>query len=435
MTKRFNIALVSDLLPDPNFTGGQVLERIIANTGDASFEVYWLNQSRLPRPDKLPDSVTIVRRFRFKQPSRPKRRGLSKYHKTSFSNPLYLARRFLRVVLLPLGIYRKARIMFDNSMIRFVMSSSRSVVMGFRLLRQLNAKDYDLVWMVLQGEKLAVIYYILSLFLNKKFILHQWDPIGWWLQNNNFGPTLTWRLENLVYAIERRSFATIVPSHTWNKAQLKRGLHSVRVDNFCKDDEMASRRFIKLSNPKKLQVVFIGQAYAFAELSELLERLAQHAYSIGRKLVLHCFGSGRITLKIPNLEIINHAYIDRNVLIERVSVFDIALLPYPMQLKFVQASRYSFPSKSRIYLAAGLPILSLCELDSSPHLFYEPRFGPYYLNVREAGDLSAFVERALSASRQDLRERAAVADEIIKENFSEISELAKFHALLEEAIQ
>ena len=496
MTKKLNIALVTDILPDKKLAAGQVLDLIIRSADDALFEIYWLNQSHLPEVMTLPSNAVLIKTITFIRRGFGLKRifrtlahamrpsiGLGLKITTTVYDKWRKLKRIFRYLVyairpnIGLGLkirntvsekWRKLKRIFHYLVhairpniglgqknrttmygigrgakkilrilsmggavgIQVAVNSLEAAIIGIRLGRRLNSKDYDIVWLVLQGELLAITYFALTLVVNKKIILHQWDPIGWWAHNNGYGTMVANGLERLVHVLEKKAYVNLVPSYAWSDELTSRGCSSIRIDNFFKADESEKKPIIKPANTGKLNVVFIGNPYAHAELLQLIKQTRDAAIFLEKHLVLHYFGCFSLNCQIDGISIIQYPHMDRDDLIERIRTFDLALLPYPTEPKYSQASQYSFPSKSKIYLAASLPILSLCALNSSPHSFYKKHYESYYFNILETGDLKNFLGRAMSSSHEDIRERLSLADSLITKHFSKQAEFGPLHSMI-----
>ena len=97
---------------------------------------------------------------------------------------------------------------------------------------------------------------------------------------------------------------------------------------------------------------------------------------------MHYFGSGTPTGE-TNIEWVSHGYRKRMEMVAMIAKWDMALLPYPCDPKYAETAELSFPSKSRVYAAAGLPIVSYAPVQSSVEQFFSHHYAPYYINARK----------------------------------------------------
>ncbi len=422
MTKKLNIALVTDVLPDKAYTAGQVLEKIIDCTPQAQFDLYWVNQSNLPDSASLPANTVLMETISF---SASGSAGNAQHVRPAFFVPL--VRQLVGMLFAHYDHVLAVRhLRYAGSLTKKL---TKSVLVGRRLRKTIKMRNYDAVWLVLQGERLAIAYAALSFGLNQKIILQQWDPISWWLGHRQYGKKITTVIERITRMLEHRAHINLVPSFAWEKKMKDKGLRTIRIDNFFSGASLNEQPFIKLESDC-LRAVFIGQPYASNELKQMLQGLKVEAANLGRDIVLHYFGNSSLRSEELGVQIVSHPYQDRDLLVERIRKFDLALLPYPTEALFDEASRLSFPSKSKLYLAAGLPILAWCQPDSSPQLFYKMHYGDYYFNMLESEGLAAYVKKIVEATPSAIKERLMRANRILNDYFSETAELGPFHNML-----
>jgi hypothetical protein len=163
---------------------------------------------------------------------------------------------------------------------------------------------------------------------------------------------------------------------------------------------------------------FVGQIYAAKEITNLIRILvAMHG-----KITIHSFGHATIP-EIPNVSIITHGYVQNDQIINQIKYFDGALLPYPEGAKFNETSKLSFPSKAKLYISAGIPILSYCEANSGIHTFLTKFFRHGYVNLK-------YGDRPKIYSLQELEQIRRRSEKISTRLFSvenEYSPLANFY--------
>jgi hypothetical protein len=405
MKDRLKITLLSDVPPDASYTAGQVLDKIIDNTRFADFTFYWLNQSDLPFPNKLSHRCPLQETFTF---------DLKFFGKN-------VSKRILRT----LNAIPKIQKIFS-----LAFSFLATIKNGIQISQKLRKSDANLVWLVLQGEKLALTYFIIQKLSGKKTILHQWDPIDWWMVHKGHSKLCIRFAESIVVKIEKQAALNLVPSDAWRLDQSQRGLNSVRIDNFFLEADVPTANLPTTSSKTELHAVFLGQLYSNAELTQLLRVLEQETQNLGRRPVLHYYGASAASLNIRGIELVNHGFMSRSELVTHISQWHLALLPYPMETHYDKTSRFSFPSKSRVYLAAGLPILSYCHLNSSPHTFFNKNYSEAYHNGFIESDLSNFLNNILDIKSKESAGRISFAKQLITNNFSEKAELEPFHKAL-----
>jgi hypothetical protein len=405
MTKNLNIALLSDVPPDSRYTAGQVLRKTLENTDFIAVDFYWLNQSLLHSDEALPGNVSLVRHVNYSYGTlkRKLRIGLEK----------------------AFGWIPKAR-----SLIIVGFAVLQPCLLGLKLGLRLRYSHNKALWLVLQGERLAITYWIASRLSGKPYVLQQWDPVSWWLNHRGFPSWLSSRIAALVKDLEKRAQLNLVPSDAWKAALAEQG-HSVhRIDNFFLDNEPRRGLATRVMAPNQVNAVFLGQLYSNQELAEILRVLERYCRDRNHDLIVHYFGSSIGDFAIKGVQIVNHGHIDRDSLMNRIAKWDFAILPYPTNPLFDDASRLSFPSKARVYIAAGLPIVSCSNLDSSPHSFLSQNYRASYFNIREPGNLGDFVESCRDSTIEAYEARVVLGADVIKRFFSAQVELQPFHNYL-----
>ncbi|WP_157640816.1 glycosyltransferase family protein [Burkholderia ubonensis] len=406
--KKLSIPIVSDVPPDSSYTAGQVLHRIMSSIPDARFEFFWVNHSGLPGHIAVPENCMIARVFGFSL------HGIW----------LWIARLTKR-----LG-ERSALLHRFGLVVRMLMWMAKTSMIGLRLGLNLRKSPSRVVWFVVQGEKTVLCYTVAAWVSGKKFIVHQWDPLAWWMTHRGHPRQLHRVMRRLLDRLERRAILNLVPSDAW-KARLKsEGKNCIRLDNFFDDPVDDDRDLVLLSDPKSVHAVFVGQFYSNAELEALINLLASTLLAMGKSLVLHYFGYGNPTQANPGYQLVAHGALPRDELVTRIAKWDLALLPYPTEERFLETSTLSFPSKSRVYLAAGLPIVSWARDGASPDVFYREHYSPHYHNGSNAEGTEAFVRSIMDASPEYRRQRHAMARKILGEQFSYTSELVPFRDFL-----
>lgn len=406
--KKLSIPIVSDVPPDPSYTGGQVLHRIISAIPDARFEFFWVNHSGLPEQISIPENCMIARVFSFQL------HGIW----------LLISRATRR-----LG-ERSTLLRRIGLVVRMLMWMAKTALIGLRLGFNLRSSPSRVVWLVVQGEKTVLCYTVAMLVSGKKFILHQWDPLAWWMTHRGHPRLLHRLMRKLLERLERRAILNLVPSDVWKTRLEGEGKRCIRIDNFFDDPVDDQSDLVLLSDPKSVHAVFIGQFYANAELEALLNLLARALLTMNKSLVVHFFGYGSPSQVNLGYQVVAHGALPRDELVTRIAKWDLALLPYPMEERFIETSTLSFPSKSRVYLAAGLPILSWARSGASPDVFYRKYYDRHYHNGAGGDGADAFIRAVVDASPEHRRKRHAAAQKVLGEQFSYTSELVPFREFL-----
>jgi hypothetical protein len=408
MMKKLSIPIVTDVPPDPGYTAGQVLHRIIASIPDVHFDFYWVNHSGLPRNITIPSNCAIARVFGFD----------------------------LRGVWMALARFTKAH-GHDSALwqrvgmaIRLLMWMGKTMMIGGRLGMDLRRSPSQVVWCVVQGEKTVLCYAVAALISGKRLVLHQWDPLSWWMTHRGHPRKVYRFMRVLLNWLERRAVLNVVPSDSWRDRLRGEGKTAMRLDNFFDDPSSGAPAPVLLSDPKALHAVFVGQFYSNEELKALIAELVRVLAGVNRRLVVHFFGHGKPEHLGAGYRVVAHGSLPRDALVERISKWDLALLPYPTEERFSETSKLSFPSKSRVYLAAGLPILSWALQGSSPDMFFRAHYSSNYHNALAGPDMTNFVRSIAEGTALRRWQRYADAQQILREQFSYSSELLPFRDFL-----
>ena len=400
--------IISDVPPDKAYTGGQVLYKMIENMSNIQFSILWLNQSNLPSNEKLPKNSRIIANFDF--------------HPNNLTK--ILQRTIDKIgafkVLRPFSILIRGFVYYAR-LIRYVLKIS--------VLIRLQKPNF--IWMVLQGDKLATIYWLVCI-LNKSqlLILHQWDPISWWLNSRN-RPNWYIRYSNgLVKMLETRVNLNIVPSLAWSDKLTSEKKEAICIDNFLQDNQFWEP-YLNYSLPGKCNVVFIGQLYANDELELICSALKQFQDKNNIEMLLHYYGDYLLT-ETFGLKVIFHGFIDPEDLTNEIKIYDLALLPYPSEVKLEETARLSFPSKCRQYLFAGLPILAYAPPYSGVHQFLEHNFNSkYYFNIAINTNLDKFLDNLIKLNPEDKKELHMSGIKISLKYFSLMAEMIPFKNYIE----
>lgn len=306
-------------------------------------------------------------------------------------------------------------------------------MISFEIFFIARAHPSKVVWLVLQGDKPAITFLPLIHILKKKIILHQWDPIDWWLEHRKKNFWYRSLIKKICRHLENWADFNIVPSHSWQSLQTSLGLKSLRIDNFFTDNDLDDyfNKEKNIHTDNIFNVVFLGQFYSNTELYPLIKRVQSFCNKEKINLVLHYYGNDIDNKIFKDLQIMNHGFLDRNQLVKEIKNFDLALLPYPKSPEHEKTSQLSFPSKLRIYLAAGLPILSNMNSNSSPEIFLKKHFPDFHYNIssEDQDDLHKFLKECLN-SYATATARKRNAEMIVRSEFSFQSEMSPFLDLL-----
>jgi len=230
--------------------------------------------------------------------------------------------------------------------------------------------------------------------------------------------------------LEKRAYLNIVPSDAWRDHLVSENCKAIRLDNFFDNVNILDSKPVFLSDKNAYHAVFIGQTYAQDPLRKIINALILICRLHEKKLVLHYYGADKFLLQDIGCEVKIHGRLTRPDLINKIGKWDVALLPYPVSPEFSETANFSFPSKSRIYLAAGLPIISWAPLNSSPDKFYGKFYSNYYVNLLTSPMAHDLILPILSASIVERRMRWVEAQRLLNLEFSSSAELEPFKKIL-----
>jgi hypothetical protein len=393
--KNLNISIISDVPPCSNYTAGQVLRKIINQLDNISFNFSWLNQSNLSLCESLPINCHLT--------------FLENFGKNNFL--VYLSSFFNK---LP-PIFKSYVLLYRSFFFGLIL-----VEASIRL-RSANKKT-DLYWLVLQGENLIFIYFLLTFFNKKPFILHQWDPYSWWA-NHRKHPKWFYSINKyLLLSLEKKAYLNIVPSDAWKQKLINENKKAIRLDNFI--DISTKFKLVQLKQPKIFNAVFIGQTYAIFELRKIVKILTQILNDEGLKLILHYYGPDSSLSEKLNCNVVNHGFNNHKNFYQTISKYDIALLPYPA-FDNSETAQLSFPSKARVYLGSGLPILGFLPNFSSCHNFLLINYKWNYLNIFTSNlmSLHTFIIKAINLNYENKKINYLKSVKLVNKFFSSSSEM------------
>lgn len=228
------------------------------------------------------------------------------------------------------------------------ISAHDTTLISNDILREISRQKPDLVFVVLQGQtmfRIAIQLYKHGI----EFSTFNWDPLSWWLHHKKAPKSNLKLLEEILPALNSGG-VHILPNPNFAE-YLKLGYENHIVLNLCHE------KFESLNEESEnlLRICFSGQSYASKEIDFFIKSLEQLEWKIDDfEIELHVFGNSYLG---DSKNIIHHGWVDPAKLIQRLSFFDCALLPYPSEDEFKEVTKYSFPSKFSTYIAANLPVL------------------------------------------------------------------------------
>ena len=227
-------------------------------------------------------------------------------------------------------------------------SAHDSTLISKDILREISRQKPDLVFVVLQGQtmfRIAIQLYKHGI----EFSTFNWDPLSWWLHHNKAPRSNLKLLEEILPALNSGGVHILPNPNFADYLRLRSENHVVL--NLCHE------KFESLNEESErlLRVCFSGQSYASKEINFFIKTLENLEWMVDDfEIELHVFGNSYLG---NSKNIIHHGWVDPTKLIQRLSFFDCALLPYPSEDEFKEVTKYSFPSKFSTYIAANLPVL------------------------------------------------------------------------------
>ena len=407
MTKNMNIIIVSDVPPDARYTAGQVLNQTIRSLSEYQFRFYWLNQSRLDTKVTMPANCCTLAIL-----------------DTHYGRVLSFLVRGCNFLLRHLPYVAK-----PIYTVKTALALGSLMITAVKLGLLVRKDPARLVWFVVQGERTTIAYRIVSRIAKKPYLLQQWDPLSWWMGHRGYPNRLIRAAQRQLHRLEIGALVNIVPSDAWKEKLQQEGKAVTRLDNFIQHSLLDETRFMAVRDPAALHAVFIGQFYASVELVRIVQALQLCLKSTNRRLVIHLFGASS-PVHFEGCEVISHGHLERDDLIRRIAKWDLALLPYPTAPGHEETARLSFPSKARVYLAAGLPILACAPTISGVHRFLAQHYSNHYFNIELKSFPSTFVNNLLETSYASRCISFQEARRLVSVEFSESAELQPLRHIL-----
>ena len=407
--------ILSDIPPSPKYTGGQVLFKILDNLPDIDFSFLWINQwnLKISSGDHLPKNSKIIADYLFEPEEFTKRiqRFLDRLGSTKILRPLSLVFRGL---------------------VYYV----RLLAISLKIIILIRLRKPDLIWLVLQGDKLAIIYRIICFFNKDKVILlHQWDPISWWLKATNRPQWFIGLTNKVVDSLEKNAHLNIVPSKNWANKLTSQNKNVHALDNFF-DDTSFEYPYLNFHRPGVLNAIFIGQLYANDELTKVCQALLDFEKRFKVEVIVHYYGLNPAT-ELAGIKVVSYGFLPHQQLTEEISIYDLALLPYPMESGYAETALLSFPSKCRQYLLSGLPILALAPIQSGIHDFLSQNMPPHsYCNMQSDSHLdpNIFLDFIANLGFEDKKHLHLKVRGVGKKYFSASAEMLPFQIKLSELV-
>ena len=179
-----------------------------------------------------------------------------------------------------------------------------------------------------------------------------WDPWSWWSRNHQVPNDLNNYIQGALDEIYSNGFH-LVPNQMWAQTFNKQSSQFYPV--YVPFNQVFDLDVVEKDQIDAFNFCFSGTPYAFFELEIFVKFMESRNWLLfEKKVYLHFFGPS-CPFKFQN--VIYHGNIHPDELIDSLSNYDIAILPYPSGEANKDVSQLSFPSKYLSYLAAGLPTI------------------------------------------------------------------------------
>jgi len=226
-----------------------------------------------------------------------------------------------------------------------------------------------------------------------------------------------------------------VPSKAWANKLIAKNRNAHPLDNFF-DDASFTYPYLNYHRPRELNAVFIGQLYANDELTKICQALLDFEERFKVKVIVHYYGLNPAT-ELAGIKVVSYGFLSHQRLTEEISIYDLALLPYPTESGYAETALLSFPSKCRQYLQSGLPILALAPIQSGVHEFLEQNMSTQsYCNMQSDAHLSSneFLSSIVNLGFEDKKQLHLNVRKVGEKYFSASAEMLPFQKKLNELV-
>ncbi len=375
------ILLLTDIPPCQGFTAGLVLDRLCRFLPKGSIVCFALTNPDLD-PKLSPDLSWIPTAYGKKRNETsllPDLRRLSAVlvHRANVSP-------WFRVLFSPLlGIGAIIRLAVPSRLHRlfffpasWLLEKLRRVFVVPRLAKQVVAfgrrHNVDVVWAVLQGQTVTQIAADVAERLNATLITQVWDPLSWWLHDNQIDRfNRRSALADFDRAL-RKSRTCLTASWAMTEDYERRyGPRSVPVIASHPKSVARSPDLSRFPDDE-IHIGMAGQFYAGDEWLHFLRALNMSGWQVrGRPVRITVLGGAAPPGKSPPGRVQYLGWQSQADAARLLSELDVLYCPYPFAPHMADVMMLSFPSKVVLYLAAGRPILFHGPAVSSPAVYLQ----------------------------------------------------------------
>lgn len=182
------------------------------------------------------------------------------------------------------------------------------------------------------------------------------DHFSWWARTHGLSKKETNRFARNWQSLFESAQIRIVPSERANSLFSQEiGKSIVLYPTFERTKTVPSKT---KDTREAIRIAFAGEDYAKREIEIFLSSLSAVEGRIqGKAVEFHHFG--KTTLSQNIFTYTNRGRVHPGNLVDVLSEFDFAFLPYPTEPEMAIVSETSFPSKLASYVASGLPVIYL----------------------------------------------------------------------------
>lgn len=227
-------------------------------------------------------------------------------------------------------------------------------------------ENVDRVWAVLQGQTTIRMAKAVATRLGVPLHSHVWDPFSWWARANRLNGVTQHRIQSLFDETIAASAAVATASEPMAERFRRQFAVTALPVISSHPRAMAQSPETDHAAADPLIIGMAGQFYAADEWRELLRGLSAANWTItGRTVRLVVMGPQQPPgLADPHVTFLGWKEQHEAALI--LSQCDLLYCPYPFAATMDEVTRYSFPSKLVLYLAAGRPVVFHGPASSAP---------------------------------------------------------------------
>lgn len=233
----------------------------------------------------------------------------------------------------------------------------------------------DRVWAVLQGQTTICMAKAVADKLGVPLHTHIWDPFSWWAKANRLDGWTTRHIQRLFDGAISHSHCVATASEPM--AQMYRERFNVEVLPVIASHSGAIAQKPDPTMDKEdrypILIGMAGQFYAAAEWLQLLHALRSSHWRIAGRSVRVIIMGPQEPPGGPEENIDYLGWKSQPEAAFILSQCDILYCPYPFDASMAEVSKYSFPSKLVLYLAAGRPIVFHGPTYSAPARYVEDK--------------------------------------------------------------